>query len=121
MSKMTIDILGGKAWRNAAGQYHRQVGPAIEAYSGSKGWCVDGKRHRLDGPAIEYFNGTKAWYVNDERHRLDGPAIESVYGSNMWFVEGVQYFNFKDFQKAGNLSDDQMTILRLKYGEINGY
>ena len=53
-------------------------------------------------------------------HRLGGPAYESHIGVNMWFITGFRYYNFKEFQEAGNLTDEQMCILRLKYGDMNG-
>jgi len=95
MSRMTIDSEGTKRWRNARGELHR-----------------------IDGPAFEWSNGTKMWYVNGRHHRLDGPAYEVFEGSMGWYIDGVRCFNFKDFQVAGRLTNDQMTILRLKYGEI---
>jgi hypothetical protein len=51
-------------------------------------------------------------------HRLDGPAFESPYGDHAWWINNIHFTNFKDFQAAGNLTDDQMTILKLKYGDI---
>ena len=95
MSKMGIDSEGTKRWRNARGEYHR-----------------------LDGPAIEWGNGGKFWYVNNEIHRLDGPAVEWADGEKEWWVNDTEYGNFKDFQLAGHLTDDEMCILRLKYGSI---
>ena len=56
---------------------------------------VDGSYHRLDGPAIEYADGGYRWYIKDEI-----------------------FYNFNDFQKAGVLSDSDIMVLRLKYGEI---
>jgi len=52
-------------------------------------------------------------------HRLDGPAVLRKRDGGMeWFIHGHRYYNFKDFQAAGKLSDDQITILMLKYGEM---
>ena len=51
-------------------------------------------------------------------HRIDGPAILYSDGSYSWAIDGVWYSNFKDFQAAGNLTDMDMMILKLKYGEI---
>ena len=45
---------------------HREDGPAIEFFNGSKYWYKYNKRHRLDGPAIEWFNGAKSFYINDK-------------------------------------------------------
>jgi hypothetical protein len=95
MSEMVIDSNGDKTWRNA-----------------------DGLLHRLDGPAIVGADGVRSWFVNGERHRLDGPAFEGADGCNIWCVNNHTYTNFKDFQEAGGLTDDQMCIIRLKYGDI---
>ena len=45
---------------------HREDGPAVEWYDGSKSWFLNGKRHREDGPAYEDVRGTKAWFLNGE-------------------------------------------------------
>jgi hypothetical protein len=96
MSKMVIDPVGIKRWHSD-----------------------DGGLHRLDGPAIEYPDGDESWYINDQLHRLDGPARNHPVSRNIgWHIHGVRYYNFKDFQIAGNLSDNDITILKLKYGEL---
>jgi FtsP/CotA-like multicopper oxidase with cupredoxin domain len=46
---------------------HREDGPALEWYDGSKFWAINGKYHRLDGPAIEWANGDKSWYINGKK------------------------------------------------------
>ena len=46
---------------------HREDGPAIEWFNGSKSWWVNGRLHREDGPAAIWHNGRKSWYLNDER------------------------------------------------------
>ena len=46
--------------------------------------------HREDGPAIEYFSGSKSWWIDGKRHRLDGPAVERVDGYKEWWIEGTQ-------------------------------
>jgi hypothetical protein len=73
-------------------------------------------------------DGDKIWYDSSERdiedvkqsgelcwHRLDGPAYESEGGST-WWLNNEPYTNFKDFQEDAKLTDDQITILKLKYG-----
>ena len=110
-SVMTINPEGDKTWYNAAGEIHRDGGPAVENADGTKEWWVDGKRHRENGPAIEYHYGakvwyregrlhredgpavvhaenTKEWYLNDRRHRLDGPAIERSDGTTEYWRNG---------------------------------
>ena len=45
-------------------------------------WCLNGKLHREDGPAIEYFDGTKSWYLHgeklteEEHAEQTAPAVE---------------------------------------------
>jgi hypothetical protein len=76
--------------------------------------------------------GHQIWYDSSRRewvdtsfwrdlfwHRIDGPACIWANGKyNEWWVLDVRCKNFKEFQYASGLSDDQMCILRLKYGEI---
>ncbi len=50
----------------------------------------NGEFHREDGPAVEYFFGTKMWMINNKYHRLDGPAIIYDDGSETWFFNGVE-------------------------------
>ena len=54
----------------------------------------------------------------NNRHRLDGPAVIWSDGIEWWYVHGKPYTNFKDFQKAANLTDNQITILKLKYSDM---
>ncbi|MDB4430296.1 hypothetical protein N9273_00585, partial [bacterium] len=53
--------------------------------------------HREDGPAVERFDGTKAWYINGELHREDGPAIEWVGGTKAWFINGKEFLTEDEF------------------------
>lgn len=85
-----IDEFGNKYWRNEAGLFHREGGPAIEYSNGHKEWALNGELHREDGPAIEYANGDKYWYLNGELHREDGPAIEFASGGKEWWLNGVR-------------------------------
>ncbi len=58
-----IDNGGNKIWLNEKDKFHREDGPAVEHFSGTKKWYINGERHREDGPAIIYFNGIKEyWY-----------------------------------------------------------
>jgi hypothetical protein len=74
-------------------QPHREGGPAIEYFDGSKCWYLDGLRHREGGPAIEYSSGYKAWLVHGKRHRIEGPARiwpEEVKTPSEWWLQGKQ-------------------------------
>jgi hypothetical protein len=54
--------------------------------------------HREDGPAVEGFNGSKAWYLNGKLHREDGPAVEWTNGDKSWYLNGVKYTE-EEFKK----------------------
>ncbi|MDP2696412.1 MAG: hypothetical protein Q8O87_04180 [bacterium] len=54
-------------------------------------WWLNGKLHREDGPAVEWYYGTKEWYINGKRHREDGPAKEWPDGSKSWFLNGEEF------------------------------
>jgi hypothetical protein len=84
--KFEIDRQGNKYWLNNKDQFHREDGPAVEHYDGTKSWYLNGKHHRLDGPAVEYSNGSKAWWFNGKLHREDGPAIERANGDKEWWI-----------------------------------
>ena len=58
--------------------------------------------HREDGPAVEYFNGSKVWWLNGEMHRMDGPAVEYVNGGKVWYVNDMFIF---EIDKSGNIID----------------
>ena len=64
-----IDKIGSKRWYNAAGEFHRLHGPAVECANGNKYW-LNGKRHREDGPAIELADGNKYWYLYGEEQTI---------------------------------------------------
>jgi hypothetical protein len=52
-------------------------------------------------------------------HRLDGPASTYSNGEVRWYIYGKMYTTNESFQKAANLSDDDMIVLNLKYGPIS--
>ena len=50
-----------------------------------------GVLHRNGGPAIEYFDGSKRWYQNNRLHRTDGPAaVVDSNGHVEWYINGVE-------------------------------
>ena len=113
---MTITPAGVKEWRNADGRLHRSIDPAY-IDGDYMAWCANGGYHRIGAPARIWGDGDHEWYVNNKRHRLDGPSIDCE-GHQWWYIDGVRYYNFKDFQAAGKLTDDEITMLILKYGEM---
>ena len=80
---------------------------------------VDGTLHRTDGPALDFPNEKyQAWHIYGKRHRTDGPA--RVWGDNTyeWWVSGIPYYDNKSYQKAANLTDEDMLMINLKYGDV---
>lgn len=55
------------------------TGIAIRS-NGSKCWYKEGKTHREDGPAVEYYNGTKEWWIDGKEydHILLLTLVENV-------------------------------------------
>ena len=64
---------------------HREDGPAVERFDGSKSWCkvwiIDGKRHRTDGPAIEFADGTKLWFIDGKE------LLEKVFNATVLILK----------------------------------
>ena len=76
--------------------------------SKNKIWKNDkGERHREDGPAIEWYDGTKSWYLNGFLHREDGPAIEGPNGFKAWFVDGIKYTEEEFNKKIAKMKKDE--------------
>ena len=53
--------------------------------------------HREGGPAIEWFTGTKEWYFNGTLNREDGPAVEGIGGDKEWYLSNKCYGYDDDF------------------------
>lgn len=82
------------------GKLHRENGPAMEFFDGSKIWMQDGMYHRKDGPAVIESDGYKAWWFNDELHRINGPAVEYLDGRKEYYIEGIHYSDSQDYWKT---------------------
>ena len=71
------------------------------------------------------YNGTghateshTRYYSYKKLHRRNGPAI--IYTDcRFWYVDGSNYKSNKEYQEAANLSDEEMTIIVLKYGNVS--
>jgi len=85
-------------WTNAAGQLHREDGPAVECDNGNLYWYFNDRRHRENGPAIEYNDGSKVWYRHGLLHREDGPAIEYTNEIKEFWVNGVRTYSPEELQ-----------------------
>lgn len=112
----TIDQNGNKYWFQD-GQLHRLDGPALIKIDGTKKWYQDGYLHRLDGPAVIRADGSECWFKKGRVHRTNGPAVIEK-DECRWYINDIQYRNNQSYQGAAKLSDEDMLILVLKYGDI---
>jgi hypothetical protein len=72
----------------------------------------------MSGPHIDEY-GTQRWYNEKKQyHRTDGPAIIWPDLTCYWYTNGTKYHDNKSFQKAANLSDEDMIAIVLKYGNV---
>ena len=101
--RVEIDIYGTRCYYNNAGQLHRDDGPAVIRWSGTKFWYQNGVLHRTDGPAVEWSDGGKLWYQNGLPHRLDGPAVERCDGSKEWYINGEELSEAEFNQRVRNV------------------
>jgi len=47
------------------------------------------KLHREDGPAVVCWDGTKKWFINNNLHREDGPAVVWSGGRESWYLNNI--------------------------------
>jgi hypothetical protein len=88
---------------------------------GTKTWYDDDQqRHRVDGPAVTFINGSEHWFIHGRRHRSDGPAVIYPTGdySRDWYINGTLYYTNKSYQEAADLTDEEMIVIILKYGNV---
>lgn len=94
------------------------VDPVIDSF-GNKYWeTPESGYHRIGGPAIIHPDGTEEWWVDNKRHRIDGPAFVSA-DDYIWCVNGRVYVSNVAFQEAANLTDEDMAVIILKYGNVS--
>lgn len=113
----SIDLDGNKRWK-LQGDLHRDDGPAAIYTNGMEIWYRYGIYHRVGGPAIIRPDLGEYWYQYGARHREDGPAIMFANGRNEWWFLGVRIHNKREYQSATGITNEQMTMLILKYGDI---
>ena len=62
------------------------------------------------------------FYVNDAGksvlHRIDGPARIDENGDMGWYIHGQICHTNAEFQNDAGLTDEEMAIMILKYGNI---
>jgi hypothetical protein len=61
--------------------------------------------HREEGPAMEWYDGTKVWYLNGKCHREDGPAAILYGGKEQWYLYDI-FFKTKE-EWFENLNEEQ--------------
>ena len=73
----------------------------------------------MSTPVID-LNGNKFWYnsANQLHRENDLPAVEEVNGTKFWYVNGARCYSNKQFQAAAGLTDEEMCILILTYGDV---
>jgi len=69
-SKNTDGSVWRTEYRNDAGKFHKEDGPAVE-YSFVKQYWINGNLHRLDGPAVEYRNKFVEYWIHGRRYSLE--------------------------------------------------
>ena len=91
--------------------------PVIDK-EGNQCWYNADDLHREDGPAVAWSDGAEYWFINGQYHREDGPAYISSSGAKSWYINGKLCTDNKSFQKAANLTDEDMLMINLKYGNV---
>jgi hypothetical protein len=71
-----------------------------------------------DEPGLITPLNSKYWFNNGKVHRTSGPAIIYSTGIREWFLYGNSVINSKIFKIVAGLTDEDMTMLILKYGKI---
>ncbi len=66
---------------------------------------------------VTYKSGTIRYFKDGQKHRTDGPAVISTHGHKFWYVDGQVCIFRETFRHRANISDEDMAILILKYGD----
>jgi hypothetical protein len=72
-------------------------------------------RHVIDKNGNQHWLNSKCW------HHTNGPAYIHHDGRQLWYINGKIYYDNKSFQKAAKLSDEDMTAIVLKYGNVDTF
>lgn len=88
---------------------------------GNEYWQENEQLHRVGGPAMITQTGVRYWFINGTLHRTDGPAIEFPNNPihDQWCVHGIKVNSWPWFQQLAKISDEELTLLILKYGELS--
>lgn len=87
-------------------------------FNTKEGW-ERSELHRLDGPAKIDKHGSETWYNKGYLHRIGGPAhINRCNDEQEWWIMGQEILNYEMYQKLTRCSDEEILLLKLKWGEI---
>ena len=67
---------------------------------------------------INFSSGVKHWRKNEKLHRIGAPSVIAPNGELGWHILGIGYYSNKGYQNDAGLSDEEMTIMILKYGDV---
>ncbi len=63
------------------------------------------------------YDENEIWTCDSHLHRVFGPA--RIYrGVSTWWIDGVRICSHNEFKSKAGLTDEEMTIMVLKYGPI---
>ena len=92
--------------------------PVIDRIGNQRWYNSIGELHRTDGPAVLYTDGEQVWYFNGRLHRTDGPAYIGSDGTQELYINGRLCIDNKSYQKAAKLTDEEMLMIKIKYGNV---
>lgn len=79
----------------------------VHPYTGTRRYYnAAGQLHREEGPAVVFVSGTVMWFQNGLRHREDGTAIIYPDGDSLWYLCGVEYSEHKYYTQLKYLNHD---------------
>lgn len=73
----------------------------------------------------ELIKGHRELWINNSKdrkwHRIDGPAYVDLTGDdqNTWWVNDKRCYSNRQYQTQAKLTDEEMTIIILKYGDVS--
>lgn len=81
-------------------------------------WDSSGKCYKnADIQSIYRESVSSPFLVNGEIiSRIDGPAITFENGHFVWMLNGIIYNGIRQFRRISGITDEEYTILLLKYG-----
>lgn len=65
---------------------------------------------------VEQPSGAQMWSKDGKLHRTDGPALVESDGMVRWWLDGIEFDTFDEWFEKVQVSDEDKTLLKLKYG-----